>query len=95
MIEAAEAGDKEAKVAVERYQYRPAVEFYDVIEDPLEMRNLAEDPEYADEIAGLRKELDRWMQSQGDQGVATELVANQHKRPKAKSARKNKRKKEK
>ncbi len=95
MIEAADAGDEKAKMAVERYQYRPAIEFYDVTEDPLEMRNLADRPEYAEEIAALRKELDRWMQSQGDQGVATELVANQHKQANAKSGTRKRKKLEK
>ena len=90
MEKAAEAGDEKAKWAVNRYQHRPAVEFYDVIADPLEMHNLADHPEYADEMAALRKQLDGWMESQGDRGVATELVANQHKQPKAKPGKKKK-----
>jgi uncharacterized sulfatase len=94
MMKAADAGDEQAKVAVQRYQYRPAIEFYDVIEDPLEMHNLADHPEYADEIAELKKQLDAWMESQGDKGIATELVANQHKKSQAKSG-KNKGKKRK
>ncbi len=92
MIKAADAGDDLAKWAVNRYHYRPAVEFYDVIEDPLEMHNLADHPEYADKIAALRKQLDAWMESQGDKGVATELVANQHKQSKAKSGNNKKKK---
>jgi uncharacterized sulfatase len=95
MIQAAEDGDEKAKEAVSRYQYRPAVEFYDVIEDPLEMRNLANQAEYADEIAELKQELQRWMDSQGDKGVATELVANQHKKRQAKSGTTKRRKKQK
>ncbi len=85
MVKAADAGDQQAKLAVQRYQYRPAIEFYDVIEDPLEMHNLADHPEYADQIAALQKQLAAWMESQGDKGVATELVANQHKKSQAKS----------
>lgn len=80
MVAAAEAGDAAAKAAVDRYQYRPAVEFYDVVADPLEMNNLADRPEHASTIAELRRELRAWMSSQGDQGVATELIANQHKK---------------
>ena len=50
MIEAAEAGDAQAKEAVRRYQHRPAVELYDVVNDPLEMNNLAEDPAYQQQV---------------------------------------------
>ncbi len=84
MVKAAEAGDQQAKSAVARYQYRPAVELYDVVADPLEMNNLADQPKYASTIAGLRQELAAWMESQGDKGVETELVANQHKQKRTK-----------
>ncbi len=80
MVEAARSGDQHAAAMVDRYQNRPAVEFYDVVKDPLEMNNLAEDPKHADRIARLRRQLDAWMQSQGDRGVETELVANHHKK---------------
>ena len=90
MIKAADAGDELAKAAVDRYHYRPEVEFYDVVVDPLEMHNLADHPEHADKIAELRGQLDSWMSSQGDHGVETELVANQHKKPQAKKGKKNK-----
>ncbi len=80
MVQAAEAGDEHAQRVVKRYRYRPEIEFYDVVVDPLEMNDLAGDPKYASHIAALRAELDRWMESQGDRGVETELVANQHKK---------------
>lgn len=79
MEEAAAAGDKRAAELVHRYQWRPAVEFYDVINDPLEMQNLAEDEQYADEMAKLGEQLDAWMEQQGDKGIETELSANSHK----------------
>ena len=84
IVKAADAGDAIAKRVVTRYQHRPEVEFYDVENDPLEMNNLAVDPKYAGEITELRTVLDRWMESQGDNGVETELVANHHKRKAAK-----------
>ncbi len=87
MVKAAEAGDEQAKAAVARYQHRPAVELYDVVADPLEMNNLADQAKYASTIAGLRKELDAWMESQGDKGVETELVANQHKQKRSKKSK--------
>jgi N-sulfoglucosamine sulfohydrolase len=89
MVQAAEAGDERAQRVVQRYRYRPEIEFYDVIADPLEMSNLADDPKYAGHIQSLRAELDRWMQSQGDRGVATELVANQHKKGAGKKRKRN------
>ena len=39
---------------------RPLEEFYDLAADPLESRNLAEDPAYVDRKAELSAELDRW-----------------------------------
>ena len=81
MEAAAETGDQQSKFAVDRYHYRPEIELYDVVADPLELNNLAGQSEYAGTIASLRKELDSWMESQGDQGVATELAANHHKKP--------------
>ena len=84
MVKAADAGDEKAKRAVNRYQHRPAVELYDVVADPLEMNNLADLPGHEDTIDQLRTQLDAWMQSQGDQGVETELVANHHKKKKKK-----------
>jgi uncharacterized sulfatase len=83
MVAAAEAGDRHAAEMVRRYQYRPAVEFYDLVADPLEMNNLAGDPQQDDTIQTLRDQLDRWMRSQGDRGIETELSANDHKKPQA------------
>jgi arylsulfatase A-like enzyme len=39
---------------------RPPEELYDLIDDPLEERNLAADPNHAGTLARLRSELDRW-----------------------------------
>ena len=80
MVGAAEAGDQHAAELVRKYHFRPELEFYDVVADPLEMNNLADDPKYAEQIADLRQRLTAWMESQGDRGVETELVANQHRK---------------
>jgi len=37
--------------------------------------NLASDPQFAEPLAALRRELDGWMKTQGDEGQATELKA--------------------
>ncbi len=41
-------------------------ELYDTIADPHELNNLAEDPEYAEVLSRLKKEMDRWLNSIGD-----------------------------
>lgn len=75
MKAAAEAGDETAKELVRRYHQRPQFELYDSENDPLEMENLADDPEYAETVARLTAELQKWMKEQGDLGAETELVA--------------------
>lgn len=80
IVAAADAGDEQAKWVVKNYQHRPAVEFFDVLNDPLEMHNLADHPEHQGTIADLKSELAAWMKSQGDSGIETELKANSHKK---------------
>lgn len=45
---------------------RPAEELYDVSRDPHQLANLAEDPEFADRLAVLRRALDQWSEQTGD-----------------------------
>ena len=75
MEEKAAGGDANAQRLVNAYKVRPAIELYNVEEDPLEMNNLAGNPEYARIIERLSAELDEWMESQGDQGTGTEMRA--------------------
>ncbi|MEZ6136884.1 MAG: sulfatase [Pirellulaceae bacterium] len=77
-IARAKAGDDQAAEFVRRYQHRPAIELYDVINDPFELRNLAEHPGYEAVKQELRFELDQWMAACGDQGQQTELDALRH-----------------
>ena len=62
---------------VARYQFRPGEELYDIRNDPFEMVNLAENPEYNSIREELRTELNKWMESQGDMGIETEMGALQ------------------
>jgi arylsulfatase A-like enzyme len=39
---------------------RRKTQLFDVIDDPWEMRDMAQDPDHADDVARLRKELQRW-----------------------------------
>ena len=71
----ADAGDSHAEFLVDRYFRRPQWELYDIKNDPDQLSNLAGSPEHADAEAELRKELLAWMESQGDEGQATELRA--------------------
>lgn len=74
-IEKADQGDESAATLVARYQHRPAIELYDIQADPLEMNNLADDPQYAQTKSTLRAQLDAWMKHCGDQGQTTEMQA--------------------
>lgn len=46
---------------------KPREELFDCDNDPHELHNLAEDPEYADKLAELQSEMDRWLKAIGDQ----------------------------
>ncbi|MDD4630814.1 MAG: DUF4976 domain-containing protein, partial [Proteiniphilum sp.] len=62
-----------AKELTERYVKRPAIEFYDLKNDPWEMNNLADNIEYASRISVMKSELEKWMVQQGDKGVAMDI----------------------
>ncbi|MEK6480265.1 sulfatase [Catalinimonas sp. 4WD22] len=67
------ADDKRAKMILERYQHRPAIELYNIRNDPYELVNLAYDPTYQEAMNALDDKLADWMQAQADEGRATEL----------------------
>ena len=48
---------------------KPREELYDITSDPHEIQNLAEDPEYADDIESLRQQIDAWLEETGDTGL--------------------------
>lgn len=73
-IDATEEGS-EKRSLVMRYTHRPKEELYDIRKDPYELDNLADNPEYDKVKKGLAKELHKWMQQQGDEGIDTELKA--------------------
>ena len=54
---------------------RPAEELYDHEHDPDEVRNLAADPRYAEELARHRAILERWIEESGDHGQWPESEA--------------------
>jgi uncharacterized sulfatase len=69
------ASDPDLAKRIEAFLHRPGEELYDLDHDPLETRNLADDPHLAGIKAELRQQLDAWMQQQGDRGLATEMLA--------------------
>jgi uncharacterized sulfatase len=54
---------------VKRYQSRPEISFYNTLEDPYEMNDLAQNKHYDPKIQELKKELKRWMEAEGDPGI--------------------------
>ena len=70
--------DKHAREMTHKYQYRPAIELYDVEKDPYCMKNLADDPNYKTKINELDKQLKGWMKYCGDKGQETEMDALNH-----------------
>ncbi len=67
--------DAFAKETVHRYQWRPAEELYDVINDPFELNNLADQKNLRGIKNDLRLRLLRWMDEQGDKVQETEMAA--------------------
>lgn len=59
--------DPKAAAIIKRYHTRPEFEFFDLDKDPLELDNLAGNPEYRGELAKLRAELSAWTTAQGDE----------------------------
>ena len=84
-------GDATAAEKINRYENRPAEEFYAIQEDPYEWHNLANDPQCAEHKAELKQELSRWMENCGDRGQQTELEALEH-QERARKSDKNRKK---
>ncbi|MDF1811445.1 MAG: sulfatase [Verrucomicrobiales bacterium] len=74
-IEKAGTGDAHAAAMTDKYLHRPGEELYDVVADPHCLNNLIDSNDLAETKAELSAELDRWMESQGDKGAATEALA--------------------
>jgi N-sulfoglucosamine sulfohydrolase len=60
--------DSAAATLVKRYHERPAEELYDLRADPLELKNLAGDPQHAPRLAAMRADVEAWMKTNNDVG---------------------------
>ena len=58
--------DRSAAAILQRYHHHPKEELYDVKGDPDEMKNMAQQPQYAEMLEGYRKKMAAWRQQQGD-----------------------------
>ncbi len=58
--------DVKAAAIIQKYFVRPAEEFYDIQNDPLEQTNLVDSKKYQKEVKKMRQMLDDWMKEQGD-----------------------------
>lgn len=63
----AAASDPTAAAKVNRYHHRPAVELYDLVKDPHELHNFAQDPAHTNRVREMQEELEAWGRVQGEQ----------------------------
>ncbi len=61
--------DESAQLLVNNFLTRPAIELYDLQEDPWELNNIAGNPEHESRIKTMRAALEAWMTQQGDRGA--------------------------
>jgi len=68
--------DPAAAFLLYRYHHRPPEELYDLETDPLELRNLVYQPEYAGILTGMRASMVAWRARQGDAETGPETLEN-------------------
>ncbi len=59
--------DPEAAAIIQKYYQRPGMEFFNILEDPDEQNNLADNPAYSERIDEMKTRLLSWMKDQNDQ----------------------------
>ena len=77
--EAAET-DAFAASLVQKHRFRPPVELFNDEKDPYNLENLAGQKPYRKIEKKLGKQLEKWMEYAGDEGLITELRAFEHMR---------------
>jgi len=72
--------DAGAKVLTNRISKHPAIEFYDTLNDPSELNNLALVPAHQPRIKTFKIKLAEWMKQQGDTGADLDVeIASENK----------------
>ena len=66
------------KIKYQRYVQRPEFELYDMVSDPLELTDLYNQSQFAEQVTELKKQLAQWMLQQEDEGLKTEKEACLH-----------------
>jgi N-sulfoglucosamine sulfohydrolase len=74
LIRAHEAGELNAVQELWFAQSKPDEELYDLYNDPYELKNLVDNPDYADKLIELRNKLTEWQEEFGDMGFIPEDV---------------------
>lgn len=64
--DAAAKSDPDAQAVLDAYYTRPEFQLFDLDKDPLELNNLADNPEYKTRLQELQTTLATWTMSQGD-----------------------------
>lgn len=73
-----QAGQNEqARFLVDHYTTRPAIEFYDLKNDPWELNNIATERKHTKRIATMQAALEKWMTEQGDTGAEMDIRKKQ------------------
>ncbi|MGN0188878.1 MAG: sulfatase atsG, partial [Candidatus Cryptobacteroides sp.] len=70
--------DPKAKAITNAYIHRPAIELYDLKNDPYCLENLAGNPKHSKKMKELSDALTGWMEYCGDNGQETEIKATEH-----------------
>lgn len=76
--------DEHAASVLWRYHNHPEEEFFDVIADPNELKNLANDPKFSKLVEEYRNKLIEWRVRQIDTVTTPELIIQVPNKPKAK-----------
>ena len=69
--------NEQARFLVDLYTTRPAIEFFDLKNDPWELNNIATERKHTTRIATMQAALEKWMTAQGDPGAEMDIRKKQ------------------
>jgi N-sulfoglucosamine sulfohydrolase len=72
--------DAAARKQINAYLFRPQEELYDIIKDPFELNNIADDPNQKAILKEMRNKVKDWMKQQGDDGTNTHFAEDPNNR---------------